>query len=251
LDARFDLGFVTRLARARGNDDGAVVISQFLVAAVEPRFVTTGTDHSGLRIVWDEHPAHTTKGFVGINVAFDPSRRLFIGKSLDESVVAGSEHRDEQGGFADAPLAGVVDRNFLSRPVNEHLLPGFVVLTQDRIDGLLPTLKEFTEAAVAVTLGMVLPILLPQQVQGHAFAAQFLMDLGPLGQRPCRGWFGRCWSATVHQPIEQFFLSELLGQRPVQRSGLGSFEVIANRAGGESAAAGDFSHREPLLIFES
>ena len=54
-------------------------------------------------------------------------------------------------------------------------------LPQHGIEGLSPRLVELAKAAVTVTFWMNLPVFLPEQLQGDAFAAQFLVDMQPIG----------------------------------------------------------------------
>ena len=68
-----------------------------------------------------------------------------------------------------------------------------------------------TELAVAIPLGMGLPILHPQQAKRHALAAQFLMNRGPVRLRNAplgsRCLFGK-------QPFIQLFRAEPFRQWP-------------------------------------
>ena len=67
LDGRFGLGLVSGAARTSGKDGRAVMAGHLLMAAIEARLVTAGTDHRRLGIIGD-HDAAETGGFI-ISVA--------------------------------------------------------------------------------------------------------------------------------------------------------------------------------------
>ena len=53
-------------------------------------------------------------------------------------------------------------------------------------DGLAPIAVKVAEPAVAVAVGVLGSVFLPQQQQRHGAPLQFFMDVGPIGQRPYR-----------------------------------------------------------------
>lgn len=83
---------------------------------------------------------------------------------------------------------------------------------------------------------MAVSILDPQQAQGHSFAAQFGVDRRPvrLGDHLRRS--GRRWGKET--PVERFFV-QVSRERPGEPGGLGPLQVLAHRAVGDAAAAGD------------
>ena len=50
---------------------------------------------------------------------------------------------------------------------------------------------EIAESAVAVAVGVLGPVLLPQQQQRHGAPFQLLVDLGPIGRRALRSSLAR------------------------------------------------------------
>ena len=100
-------------------------------------------------------------------------------------VAAGAEHGDED--LRRPRLAGrrVDHRQRLPGEVDEQLVAGDVGLAhRQRHPPRRPA--KVAEAAVAVALGVLGPVLLPQQQQRHPGAAQFGVDARPVGLRPQR-----------------------------------------------------------------
>jgi hypothetical protein len=78
-------------------------------------------------------------------------------------------------------LSGVVDEQLLARPV---------ALPHHRLELFGPLIVVMTELAVAVAIGMGLPVFHPQQAQRHALAPQLLVHFAQSGwgmERPATG----------------------------------------------------------------
>jgi hypothetical protein len=75
---------------------------------------------------------------------------------------------------------GTVDLHLLAGPVHEHLLAGKMNLPQHWIQGARPSPIELAEAAIPIPLRLGLAVFLPQQLERHGLAGQFLMDVGPV-----------------------------------------------------------------------
>ena len=93
------------------------------------------------------------------------------------------QHRDEDLGGAHFPGEPVEHRQGIAGEVHEQLLPGRMGLPHGRRDAVAPFDVEVAEPAVAVAVGMMAPVFLPQQRQRHAAAAQLGMDMPPFRQR--------------------------------------------------------------------
>jgi hypothetical protein len=73
---------------------------------------------------------------------------------------------------ADLPGGRIEHRHGIAGEVHEQLLTGGVGMPHGRCDPVAPFDVEVAEPAVAVTVGMMAAIFLPQQRQRHAAAAQ-------------------------------------------------------------------------------
>ena len=178
-----DLGLVARLARPRRQDGRAVMGGEVLVGAVDARLVAAGGRDPGLEIVADDRLRHAAEEGKRVDVSADPVRQPLAPAGLGIGVVRGPQHRDEDLGLAHLPGDRVEHRHGVAGEVHEQLLAGDMGLAHGRRDAAAPFAVEVAEPAVAVAVGMLAAIFLPQQHQRHAAAAQLGMDVGPVRQR--------------------------------------------------------------------
>jgi hypothetical protein len=77
-----------------------------------------------------------------------------------------------------------MNRNRSTGPIDKHPLARFVLLAQHDIELRAPALIQVAESGVAIAFWIRLPVLLPQQLQGHMLVLlQFLVNCGKVGQR--------------------------------------------------------------------
>jgi DNA-binding NarL/FixJ family response regulator len=100
-----------------------------------------------------------------------------------ECVIRRSHDRDEDLGGAHLPGEPVEHRHSIAGEVYEQLLAGRVGLPHGRRDPVAPFDVEVAEPAVAVAVGMMAAVFLPQQRQRYAAAAQLGMDMPPIRKR--------------------------------------------------------------------
>jgi hypothetical protein len=110
----------------------------------------------------------------------DPVGQRLGPARLGVSVAGGSHHSDEDLRCSDLAGAPVEQFDRLSGVVDEQALAGGMRLPHGRRQPALPAAIELAPAAVAVAVGRGLPVLLPQQHQGDAGAAQLVMDVRPI-----------------------------------------------------------------------
>jgi hypothetical protein len=92
------------------------------------------------------------------------------------------EHRHEKLGLQpDHPGLPVVDRDPLTREVDEELLARPILLAHDDIEVALPAAVEIAELAVLVALRAALLVLQPEQHQRHLRPPQLMVDVAPVG----------------------------------------------------------------------
>jgi len=124
--------------------------------------------------------------------------------------------------------------------VDEHLLPGPVVLTHHHVELLPPLPVPLAEPAVLVPVRVGPLVLHPQQLQGHALAPQLRVDPSPVRFRAAGPALG---VARVQQRFQRRIV-QVLGQRPAQAGCRRPVQKLADRAVGYAQAAGDLPHPE-------
>lgn len=90
--------------------------------------------------------------------------------------------------------------------------------------------------------------ILPEQLERDSLPSQLFMNLGPrrnflVRRRLCLG------DGAAHQLGQQLRIRQSFRQRPGQPGDLGPLEIITHRANRQAAAAGDFAHRQLVVIF--
>ena len=196
-------------------------------------------------------------------MAVDPVGQMLSPRGVREGICAGAEHGDEQRGRFSLAGSAVVNRDRGTRPVDEQLLSGSVILPECDVPIPVPALVEFAEAAIAVAAALLLAVLFPKQLQGDEAIGLHLavhfreVQTGPRdGRRVIRP--GRK-QQLVESPVVMIFR-----QWPGQASGFGPFEIPVNGRLADGATSGylilseihsepqtqnvfDFSHRQPFL----
>ena len=166
----------------------------------------------------------------------DPVGKPFRPARLGIGVVGCSQHRDEDMGAPLRPCRGVEYRHRVARKVDEQLLGGPMRLAHGRRDGFAPTAVELAEPAVAVAVRVLGPVLLPQQQQRNGRPLQFLVDVGPIGQRPRRLLVKR---RRREQPPLQLGIVQSVGHRPGDADDGGAPQILANRRPAQPGRDGD------------
>src|SRR5207248_167374 len=93
-------------------------------------------------------------------------------------------NREKSGGSTPR----VVDRDGGSRPIDEQLHAGFVLVAQPHILFAAPALEQLAEARVAIAVRVGLTVLLPEQLLGHVWMHLPLrVKLGEVWHRQCGG----------------------------------------------------------------
>src|ERR1019366_9730155 len=105
--------------------------------------------------------------FQGVDVRLDPSLQLLIASRFRVGVRTGPQHRNKQRCRPRLPRRGVIDGDRCPRPVHEHLLPGFVFLTQHYIQVPPPVLIALAKPTVAISLRMRLTVFFPRQTNSN------------------------------------------------------------------------------------
>lgn len=136
------------------------------VTAVHLRIEVTSLDHRHLGVVGHQQLRHAAEEGEGPVVRLDPVRELLGPRRQCKRQARAAHHRHEDVGTANFPSPAIDhDRNRVAGIVDEQLLAGLVLLAEHHILLAPPALVEFAQACVAVTVGMILPIFLPPQLQ--------------------------------------------------------------------------------------
>ena len=182
-----------------------------------------------------------------MDVGFDPGVQFLVGEGFGEDIVAGAQHGDEEEGGLIIAAFRIRPAQRFPGPVQKGLLPGDVPLPESHLQGRLPALVVLAELGVAVAVGLVGAIFLPQQLQRHVPAAQLLVDVGQVRQ-----WAGRCRRQRIgKEQIVQLVLVHLIRQRPTQTGFLGPLQIGGDGAARPITALGDLAIGELGLVFEA
>jgi hypothetical protein len=198
--------------RARGHHGQAVVGREFFEQAVRGGLVAVGTGHEGARLVGHQQAGDAADELQRGDDAGRPVGGLLAGGGAGVGVVRCPQHGHEDLGLANLASACIHDGHRLAGVVHKQLVAGLVVLAHGALQEPGPGLVLLAEGAVLVRLtSMLVLVFLPEQLQGHARATQFPVQLGIVGLEVA-GLAGYRW---LVQPGLQFFVAQGLGQRPV------------------------------------
>ena len=156
---------------------------EILIGPVDSRLIAAGGRDPGLEVVADDRLRHPAEELKRVDVSPDPVRQPLAEAGFGIGVVRGPQDRDEDLGVAHLPGDRIEHRHGVAGEVHEQLLARGMGLAHGRGHAAAPFAVEVAEAAVAVTVGMLAAIVLPQQRQRHAGTAQLGMDMGPVRQR--------------------------------------------------------------------
>jgi hypothetical protein len=176
-----------------------------------------------------------------------------VGKRLAEVRLhvcegACAKDADEDRGLADLSGAGIDDRNGGTGVIDEAFLAGGVGEAKARFEVPHPLGVELAELAVAVALGVTLPILEPQQSKGHALLAKIGVALVPVRTWPLHPV--RAVGVGEQQSLERG-IPELVRQRPGEPRLFGFLKVFSDSACTDLATAGHLTVGEFALPLQT
>ncbi|HXZ17476.1 MAG TPA: hypothetical protein VEH77_16205 [Roseiarcus sp.] len=137
-----------------------------------------------LEIVGNEEPGRAAEEAEHPDVRASPVDELLRPSRLGVGEVRGAEHADEDLGFTDLTGRRIDDADPLAGIIHERLLAGDVMLAHHRRQTALEAAQEIAEPAVAVAVGMGLPVFLPQDRHRHAGAFQLARQRRPVRLDP-------------------------------------------------------------------
>lgn len=180
------------------------------------------------RVVRHDQLGHTAHEMQRPGHAFNPVDRLLAGGGQGVGVARCAHGRHE-----DVSAAAVTQRQCGAGKIDKQLLPGTVDLAHRALEGFCPAPVMLAVLGVLVgsSFWVIGLILLPQQHQGHALAAEFAVDLREIGLPVVRA--GAIGQPPWQQSGLQLCLWHGLDQRPVQACGLGQGDVFGDHAFGD------------------
>ena len=202
---------------------------QFIIALVHFRLVAAGLVYAAFEVVGNHDRGRAADELEGAHMRAQPVRQTLRPRGFGEGVVGAAQHGDEDLRRDDFAGQRIDDRHRLAGVVDKQLLARAMDLPHRALQGLPPAPVKIAELAVGIGGGaMVFPVFLPQQLQRHALAFEFLMDRrvigrGKLGRHPRRR---RC---TENEAGERLVI-EPLGQGPGKPCALGCLGVLGDRA---------------------
>src|SRR6476646_3039081 len=129
-------------------------------------------------------------------------------------------------------------RNRWSRPVDEHLLAGLVLLPEHDVLCPAPALVQLAESAVAVSIRLAFAILFPEQLQGDMLVGLQLLANGAEIDAAMSNRF-RVFRPGGKQQLIEPPVIVLIGQRPPESGRAGSLEITMDRGLTDRAASRD------------
>ena len=171
------------------------MLGQVVVGGVDVRLVARGLRHAAAQVIGHPQLGAAAEERERAHVAAYPIRQLLAPGRLDVSVVRGAQHGHEHLGGADFAGAAVGHVDGLAGVIDEQALARCVGLPHRRGQLLAPAPVVFAERAVLEAFRLLGLIFLPQQLQRHALAAQFLVH----GWPSWRGPLHRRWLAGREQ----------------------------------------------------
>ena len=241
------LGFILRLIGPGRQHRRTVVSGQFSIGVIDLRCITRGPGDRGLEVVRDQQLRRPAEEAQHALMRADPVRQRLGPGGFGIGVAGGAKHPDEDLGVADLAAMAIDHLDGGAAVVDKRLLAGTVLLAHAALLLRPPLAVELAETAVAIgPLLMPGHILGPKQLQGHPLALELLVDLKVVrldeARRLLLGW--------EQQGLEADFVHPL-GQGPGDTLGPGKADVLADRALGELAGAGDLLVAESGLVLEA
>ena len=188
-----DLGFIPRMSGARRDNGHTIVSGPILVGAIQLRFPIAGPAHAGTPLIGHHQFRGALEELESPGMGRDPVGQVPCPGGFGVGVVAGAQHRHEDGGRPGFAGNRVDDLDGVAGVVDEHLLAGTVILPQHHIQVTRPVPILLAKPTVTDPVGLIFLVFLPEQLQGHAaIGLQLLMYFGEVrfrpGPRRCGHW---------------------------------------------------------------
>ena len=155
-----------------------------LVGRIDLRIIVTRLCHAALKIVRNNRTGNPTEEVQHPDMGSDPVCEVLTPCRLRIRVTACAKNANKDLGPADFPRGAIDHLQTVSAVVDEHLVSRSVGLPHTHIHRAGKLLIQFAKTAVAVTVGVLQAVFLPQQLQGDMLAAKLGMNMSPDRQHP-------------------------------------------------------------------
>ena len=207
------------------------------------RLIAIGLRDHGARIIRDDQSGHAPVEGERARHRLDPILEPLCSGGPRKGVARSAQRRDEHVG-----VAAIEQRQPRAREVNEQLLAGAPVLAHRALEPGAEGLVVLAELRIApgTRLGMLGDVLLPQQQQGDALAAELLVNAAPIGFH-----VGREARRARQQPSKQRSLIPRAHRLPIQPGGRGQSDVLRDDTLGYRQGGGNLLVRELTLPLQA
>lgn len=166
---------------------------------MRPRLIATRDYDTALELVECDDGRHGLEKSQRLDVRGQKLGRLLRDASLGVGVAGGTQGGDKQleGDALSGARVSVV--RFGAGVVDKRLLAADVVLAHDQAARLLPGAVAFTAGGAAQPVGVLLQVLLAEQLERDALSAQLQVDVNPVGFGARRAGRGRRWVEALFQ----------------------------------------------------
>ena len=220
LHRRFGLGLVLRMVGPGRQDRGAIVAREVEHRVVAAWLVAVGVGDHRLRIVRHDELRYAAIEAQRARRRFKPVGHGLAWRRAGVGVAGGA-----QGGHEDVGAAAVGERDGGAGVIDEQLLAGAVDLAHRALElpGEAAVIFAELRVAVGLAIGIVGAVLLPQEHQRHALAAQFLVQVAVVGLDVLSRTFWR----NKQAPLQRRLINAL-DRRPIQARRCGQAKVLGH-----------------------
>src|SRR5579864_1675321 len=177
-----DLGFIFRPPGSGRQNARAIMGGHVGICSVYLRIIQTRLDDRDLGVVWNEKTRNSVDGCKRSGVRCNPVGKALGPRGLCVGKVLCSHHSNKYLSISYFTGQPVDDhRHAIAGVVDEQLVAADVALAHRHRQPAFEIAVELTEAAVAITVRMLLDVLFPQDRQRHMLALELAMQLRPVG----------------------------------------------------------------------
>ena len=182
-DRRFDFRLIPWPPWPCWKNRGAVMGRHFTIGAVNHRIVEARLDDGDFSIVRYQKTRNTADRREGAGVGADPIRERLCPACLGIGQVRGAQYRDEnlrRPGLAGQPVNN--HRHRVAGIVDKQLVAAHMGLPHRHREPARPAAAQLTETRIPIPVGMLLDVLVPQDLQGDVLVAlEFAVHRRPVG----------------------------------------------------------------------
>ena len=223
------------MRRARSQQCAAVVLGEFLVAAVGLGVVAVGGLDQRAGLVGHDQARHAADELQGQHLGADPVCGGLARRGAGEGVVRRAQRSHEDLRLADLAGGRIDDGHRAAGIVDEQLLAGDMDLAHRALLGHSERAVLDAKTRVLVGQRVVAGVLLPQQHQGDAGALELLMH-----EREVRGELvARARHCRSEQSSLEVLVAQALDTVPVNVRRARQRDVLADHALGDIEGAAD------------